>query len=271
MKPKLSAVLNCKIKRGASIAAVFLLFLPGVVSAQKSNFLSVKTGWEHIGSRDRGMSPLLYSGSGFYVGLEWDQSTTTHATEVALNLATGVQRNKYEAPITYNRGNLQIATYYSRKKSDKGVLNWGWLINNVFSHRLNKSFVNFNDHYEYFSNIGPAVRYAIPFVLKGREIQITGSGYLQLLGIMIRPSYTSSFPGGFLRDQSSVAKNLVHSVQLLHPLNNFNFGLSPGLVYPLKSGNKLSLVYDYQFYRLNSSNPVTQSGGVWYISLSTRL
>lgn len=244
---------------------------PGTSWGQKSNYLQINSGYEHIANRDKGMSPLLYSGTGFYVGLAWERTSSKHETEVALDFGTGVQRNKYDNPIDYRRGNVRVATIYNRKEDQRNRIRWGWVINNIFTHRYNPVFVNFNDHYEYFSNIGPAAKYSLPFQLWGREVMVTGSGYFQLVGLMIRPSYTSSYPDGFLRESSSIAKGLVHSAQLIHPGNALNFGLRPGFLYPLKSGNKLALGYDYEFYRLNASTRVTQSKGTWFISLFARL
>jgi hypothetical protein len=255
---------------------IFTAFVAGAglstgASAQTSNYLKINSGIEHIASRDKGMSPLLYAGYGFYAGIGWDRITPKHTTELVLNLAMGMQRNKYQNPIDYRRGNLQWTIFYHREVDRKNTLEWGWHINNVFSHRFNATFVNFNDHYEYFSNIGPALRYRYPFRLNKREVYLTGSANVQLIGMMIRPSYTSSYPEGFLNRASSIPKSLVHSVRLAHPGNSINVGIRPSLVYPLKSGNKLSLGYNYEFYRLSSSNTVSQSGGTWFISLAARL
>src|SRR5690554_7707177 len=244
---------------------------PIAVSAQKSNYFLVKSGLEHIANRDKGMSPLMYSGYGFAAGLAWHKTSPKHITEFSLNLSTGIQYNKYKSPIRYHRGNIQVAHFYKPKKEQGNAIHWGWFISNVFGHRLNEAYVNFNDHYEYFSNIGPAARYSLPFELNGREVFLSGSDYLQLLGLMIRPSYTSSFPNGFLKEQSTLAKGLVQSAQIIHPGNSWNFGFRPSFIYPLKSGNRLSLGYNYEFYRLKSTNTVTHSGGLWYVSLSSRL
>lgn len=247
------------------------LWLSPPVLAQNSNYFQIGSGVEHLASRDRGMSPLLYSGYGFFVGIGWERATPTHSTLLLLDLGMGIQRNKYQNPIDFRRGNLQWSTFYHRKSEGKNALQWGWHINNVFSHRFNASFVNFNDHYEYFTNVGPALRYTYPFRLNGRDVYLSGSAHIQLLGMMIRPSYTSSYPEGFLNRESSVTKSLVNSVRFSHPGNAINFGIKPRLVYPLKSGNNLSLGYNYEFYRLRSSNTVTQSGGTWFVSLAARL
>ncbi|HLT07760.1 MAG TPA: hypothetical protein VK014_09550 [Cyclobacteriaceae bacterium] len=240
-----------------------------VAQAQNSNYLQVKTGWDHIGSRDKGMSPLLYAGSGFFAGLGWDRQTAKHSTALVLDLAAGIQRNKYKNSVDYRRGNLQLTVLYAGK-SDK-AFSWGWHVNNVFSHRFNAYFVNFKDHYEYFTNVGPAFSYAAPFQFNGREVWLQASAHVQLIGMMIRPSYTSSYPMGFLNRESSISKSLIHSVRVIHPENAFNFGIKPKIVYPLRSGNKITFGYDFEFYQLRSTNTVSQSGGTWYISLAARL
>lgn len=250
---------------------VVLLCFSSMASAQNANYFQVGSGVEHIASRDKGMSPLLYAGYGFHGAIGWERTTTSHSTNLSLDLGIGIQRNKYHNPIDYRRGSLQWSVFYHRKAERKQNLAWGWHINNVFSHRFNASFVNFNDHYEYFTNLGPALHYTYPFRLNGREVYLNGSVNVQLIGMMIRPSYTSSYPEGFLSRESSITRSLVHSVRLSHPGNAINFGIKPRFVYPLKSGNKLSLGYNYEFYRLSSSNAVTQSGGTWFISIAARL
>ena len=269
MNPKTAKALICLVKSGVWLW--FFWITPTEVSAQNTHHLLIQSGGEHIGSRDRGMSPLMYSGYGFFAGLTWQKTSPTQTNEVSLNLSTGMQYSKYGSPIRYHRGSIQVANFYTRKKEEANTVQWGWLMNNVFSHRLNEAYVNFNDHYEYFSNIGPSARYSLPFNLNKRKVFLVGSANVQLLGVMIRPSYTSSFPSGFLNEQSTVAKSLVQSAEVIHPGNSWNFGFRPSFIYPLKSGNRLSLGYNYEFYRLNSTNPVTHSGGLWYISLSSRL
>jgi hypothetical protein len=261
-------VIFCWMLFPAFLGVVFSF--PFSALAQNSNYFQIGSGVEHVGSRDRGMSPLLYSGYGFHVGMGWERISPSHTTVLFLDLGMGMQRNRYQNPIDFRKGNLQWSTFYHRDAGKK-ALEWGWHVNNVFSHRFNASFVNFNDHYEYFTNVGPALRYTYPFRLNGREVYLTGSAHVQVIGMMIRPSYTSSYPDGFLNRTSSVTKSLVHSVRFSHPGNAVNFGFKPRFVYPLKSGNKLSLGYNYEFYRLSSSNTVTQSGGTWFISLATRL
>lgn len=239
--------------------------------AQKSNFLNIGAGFERIAHRDLGMSPLMYSGNGFFTEFSWQKESRQQTLEIAINFAKGLQRSKFENAIEYNKGNIQAYVFYHRNRSVTNRILWGWSNNNVFSHRYNQEFVNFNHHFDYFTNFGPAARYVHPFKIKNRDLSIEGVANFQLIGFIIRPSYTSSYPEGFLRDETSIVKGLVHSVKLSHPGNALNFGLHPRLNYLLKSDNRLSLSYQFEFYRLSPTNFVTQSSGIWLISLSTRL
>ncbi len=255
------------------IGSLFFLIMSLCLNAaaQESNFLNIKAGMENIGHRDKGMSPLRYAGYGFLAEISWDKQSRTRSRHLALHYSSGFQRNKFDNPIDYKRGGFQVFQFYHQRKSAAKSILWGWSINNVFSHRYNAAFVNFNDHYEYFSNLGPAAKYLYPFQIRGRNLALEGVAYLQLLGVMIRPSYTSSYPVGFLREQESIVKGLLHSAKISHPGNSWNFGFKPRLIYSLNSGNSLSLGYHYEFYKLNSANAITQSNGIWSISLSTRL
>ena len=264
----LTAIPDC-FKIGPFFILIMSLYLP--LTAQEVNFLNVQAGMENIGHRDNGMSPLRYAGYGFFTEMSWDKQSNTRSQHLALHYSSGFQWNKFDNPISYRRGGFQVFHFYHDKKPVSNEILWGWFMNNVFSHRYNAAFVNFNDHYEYFTNFGPSAKYLYPFQIGGRNLTLEGLAYLQLLGFMIRPSYTSSYPVGFLREQESIVKGLLHSAKVSHPGNSWNFGFRPRLTYSLNSGNSLSLGYQYEFYKLKASNAITQSSGIWSISLSTRL
>ena len=238
---------------------------------QKSNFINIGAGLEHIAHRDMGMSPLMYSGNGFFTEFSWQKTSPKQSLKIAINFAKGIQRSKFDNSIEYNKGNIQAYVFYHQHRSVTNGILWGWSNNNVFSHRYNQEFVNFNHHFDYFTNFGPAAKYVYPFKVNNRDLAIEGVANFQMIGFIIRPSYTSSYPVGFLREETSIVKGLVHSVKLSHPGNSLNFGFHPRLNYFLKSGNRLSLSYQYELYRLSPTNLVTQSSGIWFISLSTRL
>lgn len=238
---------------------------------QEGSFINTKGGFEHIASRDLGMSPLGYAGSGFFAGISWEKNSEKKDFHIAANFSKGVQHNRYKSHIQYNKGNLRVFTFYHKNQSSTHQLHWGWFMNNVFSHRYNPEFVNFMDHYEYFTNLGPAAKYLLPFQFKGRNFILEGLAHIQVMGLMVRPSYTSSYPVGFLNQGSSVIHKVFNSSKLSHPGNTWNFGIRPKLRYHLNSGNSLSLGYQYEFYKLNAPNPVTQSNGIWIFGLYTRL
>ena len=245
--------------------ALLLLYFP--VSAQKNNFIDMHGGVERLAIRDKGMSPLMYSGLGVFGGVDWHRIGQNQTTQLAVNASMGKQRNKYGYPVDYRKASIQFFTFYHKNTAPNGKLLWGWMNNNVIAHRYNPGMVNFQDHYEYFTNFGPAAKYSYPIKIKERELNLELLGHVQLLGFMIRPSYTSSYPVGFLQEEDKIVKGLWKSAELFYPGNSWNFGFHPRLSYALKSGNKISFGYRYEFYRLN--NRVTHSSGAWFFSLIT--
>lgn len=238
---------------------------------QQENHINTLGGVEHIASRDAGMSPLMYAGTGFFAGFSWDRKSEKQAFHLAGTFSKGTQRNRYKSPIQYNKGSVQIFSFYHQNRSPTKQLHWGWSVNNLFSHRFNPEFVNFMDHYEYFTNLGPAVKYLYPLQIRDRNLTLEAWAHVQVIGLMIRPSYTSSYPAGFLRRDLSVINRFFYSTRLSHPGNAWNFGFRPRLRYHLNSGNSLSIGYQYEFYQLNTPNSVAQSNGIWMFSLSTKL
>ena len=238
---------------------------------QEGSFINTKGGFEHIASRDIGMSPLGYAGSGFFAGISLEKNAENQDFHISGNFSKGQQQNRYGGQIQYNKGSFRVFSFYHKNKSSTNQLLWGWFMNNLFSHRYNPEFVNFMDHYEFFTNLGPAVKYLFPFQLWDRDFTFEGITNIQLLGLMVRPSYTSSYPVGFLSQGSSVLQKVFYSSKFSHPGNTWNFGIRPKLSYQLNSGNSLSLGYQYEYYKLNTPNPVTQSNGIWFFGLYTRL
>lgn len=260
----------CPGPYGSKFLFLWMFLLAGFSSfGQGGSFININVGLDQIAHRDQGMSPLMYSGNGFMSELTWSGEGENRTFQFSLSFAKGFQQNKYGNSISYHRGSAQAFVFYHGGKPKK--IAWGWFNNNAFSHRYNAGFVNFRDHYEYFTNFGPALRFNNPFMFKGRDLTFEAVGFVQLIGFTIRPSYTSSFPEGFLREQKSIVGGLWDSAKLYHPGNAWNFGFRPKLQYALNSGNRLSIGYQYELYRLNATNPVTQSRGTWYFSISTRL
>jgi hypothetical protein len=94
---------------------------------------------------------------------------------------------------------------------------------------------------------------------------------VQLLGFYLRPDYVSSVPAGFSDPDNSGFQSFIRSIGAFLPHQAWNFGVSPKLIYRLKSGSAFSLGYEYDFTRINNPEPLTQSSGMWYVGLITKL
>ena len=137
--------------------------------------------------------------------------------------------------------------------------------------RINNNFVNNTVFYEYFTSFGPAARYTFEFEAFKLPWILDIVGHVQLLGFMLRPAYTRNELPGFLDPEGSFVQRLVRSTSLFYPWNAINMGFQPALSFPLKAGNKISIVYQFDFYNLHRQHTVTQAGGIWMISLTSKL
>src|SRR5690554_2751402 len=100
------------ILRVLKLLALLLLYFP--VSAQKNNFIDMHGGVERLAIRDKGMSPLMYSGLGVFGGVDWHRIGQNQTTQLAVNASMGKQRNKYGYPVDYRKASIQFFTFYHK-------------------------------------------------------------------------------------------------------------------------------------------------------------
>jgi hypothetical protein len=241
-----------------------------VLQGQSVHFLSNRLGIQNIAQRDRAMSPLLYDGFGFYAGINYIRQNPNVTRMFIANFSSGELSSTFTNDVNYLSAGLLTYTFYHPKESTL-KLEFGWSNHNAFNRRINNNFVNNTVFYEYFTSFGPAARYKVEFETFNIPWILDVLGHVQLLGFMLRPSYTRNELPGFLDPEGSFIQRLVRSTTLFYPGNAVNLGLQPTLSVPLKAGNKISITYQFEFYRLHRRHKVTQAGGIWMLSLTSKL
>lgn len=116
-----------------------------------------------------------------------------------------------------------------------------------------------------------AGQYKKHFNLFGRDFGFTVPVDIQLAGFYFRASYVSNSPEGYLDPVNSGFGAWFKSIEAFLPHRAWNFGLCPNLSFLLKRGNSIAISYQYEFFRINNPEPISQSAGVWFVSLTTRL
>jgi hypothetical protein len=217
------------------------------------------------------MSPLMYSGIGLAGALSLERHSGSKTIIHHLSFSGGDIHNQYNRPVSFWEISYRSITLYHKSGDLQNRILWGWSNNNYLNHYTNPAQRNFGERSNYYTTFGPAAFYSHIFVVFGREMLLEIPANVQLLGFYLRPDYVSNAPAGFADPENSGFQSFFRSIGAFLPHKAWNFGVSPKLSYRLKSGNALSVSYEYEFTRINNPEPLTQSMGIWYVGLITKL
>jgi len=259
-----------RIMLGLVLSGIMLLF-PYVVVAQTNRFLVTQLGLGNQMQRDEGMSALQYQGATFGGGISYLKGNKRKTEWLEMAFSGGMLKNRFDNDLLVYKGNLTSFIFYH---SDKAYSRWvsiGWSNQNLLSYRQNTSFTNYKERIDYFTCFGPAANFFYHFPLGKTLWDFQVKVNYQVVGFFIRPSFATNEPEGFVDQNNSWLKGFFRSVELFIPGKAMSFRVNPSLTGELKSGNFLSLGYDFSFYRLNSGKPVQQLDGFWSITWVTRL
>lgn len=256
---------------GFTLIFVFFVLIPFNAWSQTTNQLNTNIGIGNIALRDKSMSPLMYSGLGFSAALSFEHysSSSTHFHQIKFDHA-GIN-NQYDNSCTFFNVSYKSVTLYHKAREKQNRITWGWSNNNSFNYYDNEGFHNYSERSNYFTSFGPAASYTNALSIFGKEFVIELPADIQIIGFYLRPSYVASSPEGYLDPDNSGLKAFLKSIEAFLPNRAWNFGIRPKISYLLNSGNALSISYQYEFSRINNPEPVTQSSGVWYVCLTTKL
>lgn len=255
----------------AAVILMLCLSFAGKAWSQSTNYIHTDLGFSMMALRDEGMSPLMYSGAGFAGALSLERHSGSKTIIHRLSFGSGDLHNQYDRLVSFWEVSYHSITLYHKSGDLQNRILWGWSNNNSLNHYTNQTYRNFSERSNYFTTFGPAAFYSRTFDVFGREMLFEIPVHVQLLGFYLRPDYVSSAPAGFADPENSGFQSFIRSIGAFLPHKAWNFGVSPKLSYRLKSGNALSIGYEYEFIRINDPEPFTQSMGVWFVGLITKL
>lgn len=255
----------------SAIILILCLFFSGRAWSQSTNYIHTDLGISVMALRDEGMSPLMYSGAGFAGALSLERHSASKTIFHSLSFGSGDKHNQYNRPISFWEVSYRSITLYHKGNDSQNSILWGWSNNNSLNYYTNPAHRNFGERSNYFTTFGPAAFYSRTFDVFGKELLLQVPANVQLLGFYLRPDYVTNAPAGYTNPEYSGFRAFIESAGMFLPHQAWNFGVSPKLIYRLKSGNALSAGYEYEFTRINDPEPLTQSMGVWHVGLITKL
>jgi hypothetical protein len=241
-----------------------------IQSFSQSHLMLFGGGIKPEALRDKGYSPLLYSGLGFEGFLGYQKSKDGKETIWLFKLSTGNLSNEFNRSLRTKSAGL-INFNFNNRNNTENCFQWGWSNNNGFQNRNIDDFLNFNGRSDYFTSFGPSLKYASHFELKQSNFSFQTFSHVQILGFYLLSGYVSSLPGGFGYEQNSVFASFLKSAYLFYPGSAWNFGLWSKLEWHLRTGNSLVLNYLYEYTRFNKPHVSERSTGSWILTFNMLL
>jgi len=147
------------------LSLFLILLLNQPLHAQKQHHLHIGAGIQSSAERDRGFSPLMYTGAELYGSLAYQRESSRKSDLLILDFATGQLSNTWGTTRQVYTARILTYTFYHQEKEASKVLHWGWSNNNELSIRDNETMTNYNGRSDYFTSFGPAMRFRLPFEL----------------------------------------------------------------------------------------------------------
>ena len=217
--------------------------------------LGAGAAWQSV--RDDAMSPLLYDGTQgtFQVGGEWRGYRSLHRIDALFWLGEGSAES---GRTTENYTFAVNGGYLHRISKDEAPWQWrvGGALTTWGSFRDHQSLINSNYFYDVFFSLGLNASVERGFRLFGRDWLADWQVIVPVLTYGVRPNYsgleaTPPDDDGFNGWEDA-------EVGSLNALQNVKSRIE--LMYPLSNGNRLGLMYYWDFFNAGfGPHDVTQS------------
>ncbi|MDF9800546.1 hypothetical protein OKW21_005809 [Catalinimonas alkaloidigena] len=247
---------------------LFLLFTCyAQVHAQEErkfvHYLNIGAGFTAPTSYDESFSTIIYRGYAGSVAAQYHRRSEDVMDHLDFRFDGGELTNSTSlAYLTYYRfeGN------YSYEKKLKNIwqdrLAWyvGGSFNALWTLFKYRDFKNNSFNNSVYASLSPRTSLAYDFNLWNRDFRLTGSAYLPILSIAMRPSYGSSNFFGFLDDdRDDTFKQLVESSKLVSLNKFFRYSNTFALEYFFeRNPNRIRLSYEWNYLRYSEPR-ITQS------------
>lgn len=252
-----------------------LLFLSALLvtidaCSQSKGNLWLATGLQFQSSRDRGFSPMLYSGNRSFSMAAFDLESTNKSEAFQFEFGYGPLTNRFGNSLNSLSMGLLNYTFYHKESTPERGLHWGWSNHNLFNIRRHNGFSNYSLRYDYFTTVGPALRYVYPFEWKGQSFKWQTMAHWQVVGFQIKSGYIGADPDGVSGDEP-VVKNFLRAVNPFFAGKDWSLGLESSLVWTLPTGNSLGIRYRPEISTLDGGQPVQRIGQALLVMVNVRL
>ena len=247
------------------VLTIFLFLIPvfteGHSGERKHLHLNIGAGWAHMGLRDKGISPLYYSGSHLFFASGFKHQTDSLLNQLEVNFLYGSitpviypgltisQMQSFRTGISFSHmrfaGNLL---------GNKGKFFLGGIIGSQFTYYEHNQFANSAKNNFSFSTISISSSLSYPLPANERKYNLTLQLYMPVVAFIIRPAHSYIKPEGFLDHNKGNLLSLLNSIEVASLNKFFGLGSELSFKYRLRNNNALRMGYRWEYSGHNNIN-----------------
>ena len=229
-----------------------------MLAQKKDRYIVTSAGLGYLKVRDIGMSPLLYSGSGYLVSSSYESYSEKKASFINFKLLYGkIKHTKSEWGVLHN-GRLEINYIHLRKVThyNNTSISAGGNFSFLSVYRYQPYFLNSAHNYEIIHSLGLTASINHTILIDEKPLNISGTVNSPFISAVIRPAYASPLPEGLKNFETGLAEAYIKSLNLVSFRRYIRLNNILSANYPLFKKHIIRLSYGWDFYRLNTINTV---------------
>lgn len=233
-----------------------------IMAQNKVRFVEAGPQFTYHYSVDLGMSPLRYQGpsGGMWLGNYKYKNQVTEIFRLQGQYGTAAPSNKASSA---NRLHVQFDYHLLVDMPSWGTakrqvrVGGSWLT--LGGMRQHLGYANNNFNFEIATGPAASIQSAWGLHFFKRDWWLQGSLHIPIVAATQRPAYAYGGPAGFYNEEDGYFRQLLNSTTLASWGSYQRVLTQWALQYPLKNGNRVGLVYQWDLYRFSNvpQNPVT--------------
>ncbi len=233
---------------------LFPAFAEGYSGEEKHLHLNIGAGWAHMGLRDKGISPLYYSGSHLFFASGFKRHTDSRLNHLEANfMYGGITPDTYQSLTTSQMQSFRTGISFSHMRftgnlfGHKGKFFLGGNIGSQFTYYEHNQFVNSAKNYFSFSTISISSSLSYPLPANERKYNVALQLYMPVVAFIIRPAHSYIKPEGFLDHNTGNLQSFINSIEVASLNKFFGLGSELSFKYRLRNSNALRMGYRWEY------------------------
>ncbi|SEJ02905.1 hypothetical protein SAMN05192553_10224 [Cyclobacterium xiamenense] len=248
-----------------ALVFAFSLYFHAILAQEKEGYWGLAVGLRSQTVQDQLITRSRYTGAPIYFMINHERQKTRKLSNFQFEGSVGPLKTRefelgkslgrYKQPqITSYWNEISYSSLFLLRESDLG--NW-WLgpsLSNLIHVRFAPRWDNSSINYDFTGNLQAAFQHRRSFKFVGKNMIANIRMNLPLIGYITRPIY-AGVPD-FLDQERGFESQLFENTSISW-LGNFpRIQFDNFVAFPIAGGNKIQLIYNWEYYSFQDPNPV---------------